>query len=73
MGMHGRRVKVPETLKDAYRAARKAGWTVTRTGSNHLKWAPPDGIPVFTGGSPSSARRSRQNAESALRKAGLTW
>ena len=65
------RMKIPEQLRRAYGAARRAGWSVTRTGSGHLKWTPPGGRPVITGGTPNGGWHATQNALRALRRAGL--
>jgi len=64
--------QIPEGLRGAYRAARKAGWTVTRTGGNHLKWTPPGGgRSVITGGTPHTTGHSMPNYLRELRAAGL--
>lgn len=64
-------MKVPRELRPAFKAAQAAGWTVTRTGSNHLKWKPPAGRFVITGGTPCGGTRTMLNAVTDLRKAGL--
>ena len=40
---------IPEHLKHLYRQAKSEGWSVTVTGSGHLRWAPPEGRAVITG------------------------
>lgn len=51
-------------------AAIAAGWTLERTGSNHLKLKAPDGKIVFLPSSPSDWRGAK-NARSLLRRYGL--
>lgn len=57
-------------VADVYRQLRVIAvaqrWTVTVTGTNHLKWQPPHGRPVFTGD-----RREYKNTRAKLRRAGL--
>jgi hypothetical protein len=67
------RMKIPEALRPAYRAARKARWAVTRTDGNHLKWTSPAGDFVITPASPRGGRHSIANTLAELRRAGLTW
>jgi hypothetical protein len=62
--------RVPREFRQAYFLAMEAGWEVTVTGKDHLKWKPPDGPPVFTAGTPSNWRGTR-NALVLLRNAGL--
>jgi hypothetical protein len=64
-------MKVPRELRPAFRAATAAGWSVTVTGSNHLKWKPPAGQFVITGCTPCPGTRTAKNAVANLRKAGL--
>lgn len=66
------RMKLPEALRGAYAAARRARWSVTRTANGHLKWVPPGGgTTVITGGTPDGGRHATANALTRLRKAGL--
>lgn len=58
-------------LKDLMRRARDAGWTVKLTKGGHLKFIPPDnGVPVFTGSTPSD-HRAYHNLCAMLRRKGL--
>jgi hypothetical protein len=64
-------MRIPKPLQDLYREARKAGWTVEVSGSNHLRWVPPDdGRPVY---SALTTRDNREalNVRGKLRRAGL--
>ena len=63
--------QIPEPLKAAYRIAIAEKWTVTFTRGNHLKWSPPDGMPVFTPSTPNGGRRATENTLALLRRAGL--
>lgn len=67
------RLKIPEPYRDAYAAARKLNWKVTRTGGNHLKWRPPEGRFVITASTPCAGNRSVDNDLKSLRRAGLEW
>lgn len=51
-------------------AAIEAGWTLERTGGNHLKLQSPDGKVVFLPSSPSDWRGAK-NMRSLLRRYGL--
>jgi hypothetical protein len=51
--------------------ARRQKWTVTYTGSGHLRWQPPSGGPVYTPSTPGKGR-SVENCIADLRRAGLT-
>jgi predicted RNA binding protein YcfA (HicA-like mRNA interferase family) len=51
-------------------AAIEAGWTLERTGGNHLKLISPEGRAVFFPSSPSDWRGAR-NLRSTLRSYGL--
>jgi hypothetical protein len=63
-------VKIPEPYRSLYRHALAAGWVVTRLGSGHLRWQPPDGGCIITAASPGD-RRSFRNGRARLRRAGL--
>jgi len=62
--------KLPECYRELARAARAAGWTITRRRGGHLAWRSPSGAVVFTPASPSDRRSVRNNA-AELRRAGL--
>jgi hypothetical protein len=47
-----------------------AGWTISFTKNNHLRWTSPSGKVVFSGGSPSD-RRALYNHVMMLRRNGL--
>lgn len=51
-------------------AARAAGWKVTLTSNNHVRWAPPDGSRPFTTGLTMSGRGVKAT-RARFRKAGL--
>lgn len=45
------------------------GWTIERTGNNHLRWKPPGGgQPIFSSATPSEWR-SLKNLRARLRRA----
>jgi hypothetical protein len=66
-----RHLHVPRSLRDHARLALSRGWTISVTGSGHLRWRAPDGrATVFTPRTPSD-RRSAANVTAKLRRAGL--
>jgi hypothetical protein len=63
---------IPESLRPAYKAARKSGWSITRTsGSHHVRWQPPSGPAVFGSSSPRGGCHAVENIIGKLRRAGL--
>lgn len=64
-------MKIPEVYRSLYELAIAAGWTVTRTGTNHLRWRSPSGRLAFTAGTPDKDPREYKNARAKLRRAGL--
>lgn len=62
----GRRGKALHVL--IVKAVRQ-GWTVTRTGSNHLRWRSPAGALVFSSSTPKNGRVADHLSQ--LRKAGF--
>jgi hypothetical protein len=52
------------------RRARKAGWSVTKTGKQHWRFRSPNGATIFAPSTPSD-RRSVMNVRANLRRAGL--
>lgn len=52
-------------------AALAAGWHISSTSGNHVKWKSPEGKMVVTSCSPSD-HRAFQNARSTLRRYGLS-
>lgn len=62
--------KLPEPYRKLARAARKAGWQITRRPGGPLAWTSPSGKVVFTPGSPSDRRGIRHDT-ARLRRAGL--
>ena len=69
--MSSSRPHVPEPLRTLARTARRARWTITHTGSGHLRWRPADGLVVITPSTPNGGRRSVKNARAELKRAGL--
>ncbi|HUK68234.1 MAG TPA: hypothetical protein VLW50_05695 [Streptosporangiaceae bacterium] len=63
-------IKIPEAYRELARLATASGWTITRCGSGHLRWAPPDGRCVFTPATPTDGR-GVWNVRAKLRRAGL--
>lgn len=63
-------LRIPEPLRTLARAARKAGWLLTCTGSGHIRWRAPDGTVVVTSSTPG-CKASIRATRSQLRKAGL--
>jgi hypothetical protein len=66
------RPKIPEPLRALARTARRAEWSITRTGSGHLRWQHPDGKHVITPSTPHGGNRSIRNSRAELKRAGLT-
>ena len=64
-------MKIPKHLRPLARRARAQGWTITVTGSGHLKWNPPRGQAVITGSTPQRHGHGPRNARKALARAGL--
>lgn len=62
---------VPRELRTAYKVALDTGWTVTKTGSGHLKWKSPAGPMYVTGSTPCAGSRTTKNMLTGLRRAGL--
>lgn len=64
------RLGADKEIEKAAKAARKAGWTVSVTGGNHIKWEDPDGntavISGLTGATPGWIKAKNQ-----LKRAGL--
>jgi hypothetical protein len=60
------------TVRDLIRAARRAGWRITHTGSGHIKLTPPapKRATVVIASTPSD-RRAWRNILADIRKAGL--
>lgn len=63
-------VKIVGVYRGLYALAIEQGWVVTVSGTNHLKWQPPTGRPVFTAGTPGEGREYL-NTRAKLRRAGL--
>lgn len=61
---------------DVIKAAEAEGWTSERTGKNHWRLNPPEGVnggrPIFTSGTPGDFR-AYQNFLTKLRKAGFNY
>lgn len=64
-------MRIPKPLQDLYRTARKAGWTVEVSGSNHLRWCPPDGGRPIYSALTTRDNREALNVRGKLRRAGL--
>jgi hypothetical protein len=63
--------KIPRQLHGHARLALSRGWTISATGSGHLKWQAPDGqTTVFTPRTHSDPR-SIPNVVAKLKRAGL--
>jgi hypothetical protein len=58
-------------VKQLIKVAEQQGWTVTRTGTLHLRWQAPDGRVLFRNGTSPSDRRAVANLRSDLRRLGL--
>lgn len=63
-------LRVPESYRKLARAARRAGWEISRTRGGHLAWKPPSGMVIYTAATPSGSRSVR-NDTAELRRAGL--
>jgi predicted RNA binding protein YcfA (HicA-like mRNA interferase family) len=58
-------------LRQLRRRAEKAGWTVTHTRGEHLRWLPPDGGPIVISPSSPSDWRGFKNLKARLKRGGL--
>lgn len=56
-------------LEKLARQARRQGWTVETTGSNHLRWTSPSGRVIITG--LTMSKTSVRHAITKLRRAGI--
>jgi predicted RNA binding protein YcfA (HicA-like mRNA interferase family) len=65
------RPHIPEPLRKLARVAKEAGWTITRTRGDHLRWRHPGGATVITPSTPNGGNRSIRNARADLKRAGL--
>lgn len=64
-------MKIPDHLRPLARRARAQGWTITVTGSGHLRWTPPRGRPVITGSTPHRKGFGPRMERRDLERAGL--
>jgi predicted RNA binding protein YcfA (HicA-like mRNA interferase family) len=64
-------LKLTPELRRLARIARRRGWTVTRTGGNHVAFRSPTGQTIYTGSTPSDPGRAERNHAARLRRAGL--
>jgi hypothetical protein len=64
------RIRVPDGLKTAYKAAKDAGWTFSHSGQNHIRWTSPTRAVVMTPATTRS-RRGCLNDVAKLKRAGL--
>ena len=63
--------RVPGPFRSLARAARRAGWTITSTGSGHTRWRSPSGQVVIVAATPGRWRSIR-NTRADLKRAGLS-
>lgn len=63
--------RIPEPLRAMAKLARRLQWTISYTGSGHLRWQPPSGMAIYTPSTPGGGR-SIPNCIAKLRRAGLT-
>lgn len=63
-------MKIADVYRGLYELAIEQDWEISFSGTNHLKWQPPAGRPVFTAGTPGD-RREYLNTRAKLRRAGL--
>lgn len=63
----------PKVYRDMIEAALAAGWTVSMTGTNHLRLHPPKGDagPVIFAAQSMGGGRGERNLRSLLRKRGV--
>jgi hypothetical protein len=64
-------MKVPKEYAGLARSARRQGWKITRTGSNHLRWTNPEGRSVFTPATPGTTYTGILPILRKLQNAGL--
>ena len=63
---------IPPPFRQAARLALEQGWTISRAGSGHIQWRPPDGrTTVFTSSTPNRRNRAVPNCIAKLKRAGL--
>jgi hypothetical protein len=64
------RAEFPKEIMPLVKAARAAGWTVTRTERGHIKFMPPSGSawPMYHCGGTPSDHRALKNAKAFLRQ-----
>lgn len=64
---------LPRDYQPMAKAARDAGWKITRSGNGHTKLTSPDGLVMPLPGSGRVAIGLYKEITSKLRKAGLEW
>jgi len=58
------------SLKSLLKEARKAGWSISPTGSGHIKLVPPGGgPPVFSSSTPRNEWRTCKNLRAEMNRA----
>lgn len=73
-------MKIPEHLREPFKAAERQGWTLKQAGNGHLKLKAPPGTTLYErpcyqlifASSPSD-KRSSKNELARLRAAGVRW
>jgi hypothetical protein len=65
-----RSLGVPKDWIPMVEAAVRAGWILTKTGGDHVRWQAPSGKIIFSASSPSD-KRAMYNTRSMLRREGL--
>jgi len=64
-------VRIPQHLRSLARKAQAEGWTLTVTGSGHIRWKPPRGPSVITGSTPHTKGFGPRMERRDLERAGL--
>lgn len=62
---------MPRMFRHLARAARDEGWSISYTGSGHLRWISPEGERVIRPSAPGK-QRAYLYLRAALRRAGLS-
>lgn len=69
--MGRRNVGTDDLTQSLVNKARAAGWHVTITGGNHLRFVPPDPAKPIVIGSLSGSKAAARDTRSRLRRSGL--
>lgn len=63
------KIRVPSHLRSLADRAKAEGWTLTQSGSGHIRWQPPKGRAYFTGATPNRRGHGPENARRRIARA----